>query len=108
VVFYNGEKEQPDRKVLKLSDLYAVEEEEPRLELEVVLLNINQGHNKELIGRLPYSLGVCGVYRSGKEIRKGRGDRGGGRAGDQRVHKGRDLKRVLGEKPSGGEEREYL
>ena len=49
VVFYNGEEEQPDRKILKLSDLYAVEEEKPRLELEVVLLNINQGHNKELM-----------------------------------------------------------
>ncbi|HIW83279.1 MAG TPA: hypothetical protein H9873_03025, partial [Candidatus Dorea gallistercoris] len=31
VVFYNGEEEQPDRKILKLSDLYAVEEEKPRL-----------------------------------------------------------------------------
>lgn len=49
VVFYNGEEEQPDRKVLKLSDLYAVEKRKPRLELEVVLLNISQGHNKELM-----------------------------------------------------------
>ena len=49
VVFYNGEEEQPDRKVLKLSDLYTVEEEEPKLELEVLMLNVNQGHNPELM-----------------------------------------------------------
>ena len=49
VVFYNGEEEQPDRKVLKLSDLYTVEEEEPKLEMEVLMLNVNQGHNPELM-----------------------------------------------------------
>ena len=41
VVFYNGEEKQPDRKILKLSDLYAVAEEEHKLELEVLMLNIN-------------------------------------------------------------------
>ncbi len=49
VVFYNGEEKQPDRKILKLSDLYAVAEEEHKLELEVLMLNINQGHNPELM-----------------------------------------------------------
>ncbi len=28
IIFYNGEKEQPERKVLKLSDMYTVQEEE--------------------------------------------------------------------------------
>lgn len=49
IVFYNGEEEQPDRQVLKLSDLYAVEEDSPKLELEVLVLNINAGHNPELM-----------------------------------------------------------
>ena len=49
LVFYNGREEQPDRKVLRLSDLYGAEEKEPRLELEVLMLNINMGHNKELM-----------------------------------------------------------
>ena len=49
VVFYNGEEKQPDRKILKLSDLYTVAEEEHKLELEVLMLNINQGHNPELM-----------------------------------------------------------
>ena len=50
LVFYNGGEEQPDRRVLRLSDLYAVEEREPKLELEVLMLNINAGHNPDLMG----------------------------------------------------------
>ena len=49
IIFYNGEEEQPDRKILKLSDLYGAEEKEHRLELEVLMLNINTGHNPELM-----------------------------------------------------------
>ena len=48
IIFYNGEEKQPDRRILKLSDLYEVEEEEHKLELEAVMLNINAGHNPEL------------------------------------------------------------
>ena len=49
VVFYNGEEEQPDRQILKLSDLYAAGEEDPMLDLKVLMLNVNQGHNPELM-----------------------------------------------------------
>lgn len=49
IIFYNGEEAQPDRRILKLSDLYEVEEEEHKLELEAVMLNINAGHNPELM-----------------------------------------------------------
>lgn len=48
VVFYNGLQEQPDRKILKLSDLYTVKGE-CNLELEAVMLNVNRGHNQELM-----------------------------------------------------------
>lgn len=48
VVFYNGIAPQPERQILKLSDLYYIEEESPMLELQVVMLNINQGNNEEL------------------------------------------------------------
>ena len=34
IIFYNGEEKQPDRRILKLSDLYQVGEEEHKLELE--------------------------------------------------------------------------
>ena len=49
IVFYNGEGDQPDRRILKLSDLYTVEEEEHKLELEALMLNVNTGHNEELL-----------------------------------------------------------
>lgn len=49
VIFYNGQAEQPDRKELKLSELFTVPEEEPSLELKAVMLNINKGHNRKLM-----------------------------------------------------------
>ena len=49
LVFYNGEAPQPDSKVLKLSNLYETEETEHNLELEALMLNINAGHNPELM-----------------------------------------------------------
>lgn len=49
IVFYNGEEQQPDRRILKLSDLYGAKEEEHKLELEVLMLNINAGCNTELM-----------------------------------------------------------
>lgn len=49
LVFYNGEKPQPDRRVLRLSDLYEIEEDEHKLELVAIMLNINKGHNPELM-----------------------------------------------------------
>ncbi|MDD6073013.1 MAG: hypothetical protein PUB88_01890, partial [Clostridium sp.] len=49
VVFYNGEDEQPDRQELRLSDSYEIMDREPALELKVVMLNVNAGHNPELM-----------------------------------------------------------
>ena len=48
-VFYNGRDMQPERQVLKLSDAFINPEEDPALELKVVMLNINLGRNKELM-----------------------------------------------------------
>lgn len=50
LVFYNGmDKKVADREVLKLSSMYENETDEPDLELKVTMLNINAGHNKELL-----------------------------------------------------------
>ncbi len=55
IVFYNGEKEMPERQELHLSDAYiktaGIETDhiEPCLELTVTVLNINVGHNKEIL-----------------------------------------------------------
>ena len=51
VVFYNGTDEQPERQSLRLSDAFEKETAEPELELKVLMLNINYGHNKELMDK---------------------------------------------------------
>ena len=49
VIFYNGQAEQPDRKELKLSELFSIPDADPSLELKAVMLNINKGHNRNLM-----------------------------------------------------------
>ena len=49
IVFYNGKEERPEREVIKLSDAYMTRDEEVSLELSVEVLNINVGHNQELL-----------------------------------------------------------
>lgn len=55
VVFYNGREEQPEERMLKLSDLYKVREgkarTEPDLELVVRQININPGHSADILKR---------------------------------------------------------
>ena len=53
VVFYNGVEQKPERKILKLSEAFEVETEDPELELKVTILNINPGKNDELKNRCP-------------------------------------------------------
>ena len=48
-VFYNGTKDEPDRQILKLSDSFPDDGIQPHLEVIVVALNINYGHNRELM-----------------------------------------------------------
>ncbi|MGF0032223.1 hypothetical protein ACQRBN_04565 [Bariatricus sp. SGI.154] len=49
VVFYNGTEEMEERQVFRLSDLYETRSDDPNLELKVTELNINPGHNEELM-----------------------------------------------------------
>ena len=49
VIFYNGARELPDRMEYHLSELFHPATEEPALELKAVMLNINNGHNQELM-----------------------------------------------------------
>lgn len=49
-MFYNGTKEEPDRSELKLSDaFYGKISCEPCLECKAIILNINKGHNENLL-----------------------------------------------------------
>lgn len=67
VVFYNGTMEVPDRVELKLSDCFMQtdRDEEPCLECKAIVLNINAGHNDELMRKCrrlsDYSIFIEGV-----------------------------------------------
>lgn len=49
IVFYNGKEERPERETLKLSDSYVIKGEKVSPELVAEVLNINVGHNQELL-----------------------------------------------------------
>ena len=49
IVFYNGTEKKKDHWVNHLSEAFENLSGEPKLELEVLTLNINEGHNEELM-----------------------------------------------------------
>lgn len=49
IVFYNGEDKIPEELYMKLSDSYEKREEEPAVECVAKFININYGHNQELL-----------------------------------------------------------
>ena len=49
IVFYNGEREAPEEQTLRLSDAFENKEKEFDVELKVRMLNINYGHNRQLM-----------------------------------------------------------
>lgn len=53
IVFYNGEKPQPARRVFRLSDSFVRKNEEINLELVVLQFNINAGYNTEIVEKCP-------------------------------------------------------
>ena len=48
LIFYNGKDKMPERQILKLSDMYSVQEGQPKLELNATLLNISGSNNQKL------------------------------------------------------------
>ena len=51
IVFYNGTANMPDKKELRLSDAFQQPTAQPDIEVVAHMLNINYGHNKELMER---------------------------------------------------------
>jgi len=49
LIFYNGTTDRPDCETICLSDLFTVQQEDYSLELKATLLNINPGHNQQLL-----------------------------------------------------------
>lgn len=72
IVLYNGTDQQPERRLMKLSDLYVPRVEEPNLELKVWQLNIGEGYNQQLKEKCPtllqYAQYVTRVQKYAKEI----------------------------------------
>ncbi len=75
VVFYNGTRDEPDEKILLLSDAFLKGDDRKHvhgcLECEVRMLNINYGHNQELMEKCKtleeYSLFVARLRKYAKE-----------------------------------------
>ena len=69
IIFYNGEENEPDERILKLSDAFI--KEGGCIECEARLLNINVGRNRELMERCrrleEYAIFVATVRRYKKE-----------------------------------------
>lgn len=53
VTLYYGQDKQPERQILKLSDLYKCKEEHPELELIMTQYNVNPRYNEEMKRRCP-------------------------------------------------------
>ena len=70
VIFYNGIQDQPDRRILRLSDLYSIRDQHCKLELEAVMLNINLGHNPALMNACTMLHQIRRVYRPGSSVHK--------------------------------------
>ena len=76
VVFYNGTKDEPDEKILYLSDAFMAGKDGEKvhgcLECEVRMLNINYGHNKELMEKCQrlkeYAIFVAKLRKHAKEF----------------------------------------
>lgn len=49
IVFYNGMKEMPEEKILRLSEAFENQNVKPDIELTVRMININCGHNQSLM-----------------------------------------------------------
>ena len=73
IVFYNGSKDEPDQKILRLTDAFAEEgiRGESCLECCATMLNINYGHNYELMEKCrrleEYSVFVAEVRKALEE-----------------------------------------
>ena len=61
LIFYNGKDEMPERQILKLSDMYSVQEGQPKLELNATLLNIS-GSNNQKLKEACRTLGEYAIY----------------------------------------------
>ena len=126
LIFYNGKDKMPERQILKLSDMYSVQEGQPKLELEATLLNISGSNNQKLKeacrtlgqhfreqqseaeGSLQDAGRVCHIYGQDSELYGDDGTLGGSGPRNGRMHQGGRVERIPDEAQSGGESDEYI
>ena len=70
LIFYNGQEELPDQRTLRLSDMYAAEETEHKLELEADA-EYKRRPQSRAFRDMQCFVGVCGVYCPGAKVCKG-------------------------------------
>lgn len=74
VIFYNGDTDKPDRVTLKLSDAFDIPKDSqdmiPALECTAVMLNINYGHNEELLSKCKRLKDYAYFVAKVKELKK--------------------------------------
>ena len=75
VVFYNGEKEMPEEKILRLSDAFENKDREADIELKVRMLNINRGHNEKLMENCRTLREYAAFVQISRQYMSGRKDR---------------------------------
>lgn len=61
VVFYNGDEKAPEEEILQLSDAFENQSQSADVNLQVRVLNINRGHNRELMEK-------CSILREYAEF----------------------------------------
>ena len=105
-MFYNGNRKIGERMEHRLSDAYETVSGEPALELKVLVININEGHNQKLMESC--RILKCPVRVKSKNIQENAEFKRNGRKSSGRVHSGGDFAGLSPEAPRGGSRNEYI
>ena len=108
MVFYNGTDAVDDRVELRLSEAYEHLAGEPDLELKVLMLNVNEGHNKDLMEQCQtlkeYAIYVARVRKYASELNLNDAVE---RAIDG-MHQRRNFSGISSEESLGGKDGKYI
>ena len=108
IEFYNGSTAVPDCAELRLSSAFEHLSGEPKLELIVTVLNVNEGHNAELMQHCNTLNEICAVCCQSAALCSGYVFRSGRGTCRRRVYQGRDFSRISYLQPKRGHQYEYL
>ena len=107
-MFYNGNRKIGERMEHRLSDAYETVSGEPALELKVLVININEGHNQKLMESCRILKEYAQYVSKSKNIQENAEFKRNGRKSSGRVHSGGDFAGLSPEAPRGGSRNEYI